>query len=164
MVKLHRADHHKGLRVVATFEAAKGALVLLAGCGLLTFIHRDLHQAAVKLVRVLHLNPAKHYPSIFIDAADRVTDMQLWVLAFSALLYAIIRFVEAYGLWKQQQWAEWFGLLSGGMYIPMEVYEVSRDLSWPRVTVLVVNIGVVAYLGDILARSRRRRRQSPKTH
>ncbi|HJV36634.1 DUF2127 domain-containing protein [Geomonas sp.] len=163
MVKLRKPDHHKGLRVVATFEAAKGALVLLAGCGLLTFIHHDLHQAAVKLVRVLHLNPAKHYPSIFIDAADRATDMQLWVLAFSALLYSVIRFAEAYGLWTKQQWAEWFGLLSGAMYIPVEVFEVSQDISWPRVTVLVVNLGVVAYLGDILAKSRKRRRQSSKT-
>lgn len=164
MHKGSKADHHNGLRVVAMFEAAKGMLVLLAGCGLLSFIHHDLHQAAVKLVRVLHLNPAKHYPSIFIDAADRVTDVQLWVLALSALLYSVIRFVEAYGLWTEQQWAEWFGLLSGGMYIPMEVYEVSRDLSWPRVTVLVVNIGVVAYLGDVLAKSRKRRRQSSKTN
>jgi uncharacterized membrane protein (DUF2068 family) len=149
-----------GLRVVAMFEATKGALVLLAGCGLLAFIHKDLHDAAVQLVKALHFNPAKHYPSIFIDAADRVTDVQLWMLALSALLYSVVRFVEAYGLWKRQQWAEWFGFLSGGMYIPMEVFEVSRQLTWPRMTVLIVNIGVVAYLSDILWRTRRRRKHT----
>ena len=154
----------KGLRVVAIFEALKGVLVLLAGCGVLAFIHRDLHQAAVALVRVLHFNPAKHYPSIFIDAADHVSDLQLWMLALSALLYSTVRLVEAYGLWKQMQWAEWFGLLSGGMYIPMEVFEVSRELTWPRVTVLVVNVCVVAYLADILAKSRKPRKQAKKQH
>ena len=144
-----------GLRIVAIFEATKGLLVLLAGCGLLSAIHRDLHAAAVHLVRVMHLNPAKHYPSIFIDAADKVTDLQLWMLALSALLYAVVRFVEAYGLWRQMQWAEWFGLLSGAMYIPLEIFEASREFTWPRITVLLVNLGVVGYLGDALLRSRR---------
>ena len=144
-----------GLRVVAGFEAMKGLLVLLAGCGLLAVIHRDLHLAATHLVQALHFNPAKHYPSIFIDAADRVTDVQLWMIALSALLYSIVRFVEAYGLWRQMQWAEWFGLLSGAMYIPLEIFEASREFTWPRITVLLVNLGVVGYLGDALLKSRR---------
>jgi len=144
-----------GLRIVALFEALKGVLVLLAGCGLLTFIHKDLHDAAVHLVRVLHLNPARHYPSIFIDAADKVTDLQLWMIALSALLYAAVRLVEAYGLWRQMQWAEWFGLLSGAMYIPLEIFEAFREFTWPRVTVLVVNLAVVGYLADALLRSRK---------
>ena len=144
-----------GLRMVSLFEALKGFLVLVAGCGLLAFIHKDLHQAAIQLVKVLHFNPARHYPSIFIDAADRVTNLQLWMLALSALLYCIIRFAEAYGLWMQQRWAEWFGLLSGGLYIPIEGFEVLRGLTWPRVAVLVVNVGVVAYLAGVLAKSRR---------
>jgi uncharacterized membrane protein (DUF2068 family) len=145
-----------GLRIVAAFEATKGLLVLLAGCGILSAIHKDLHEAAVHLVRALHLNPAKHYPSIFIDTADKVTDLQLWMLALSALLYAVVRFVEAFGLWRQMQWAEWFGLLSGAMYIPLEIFEASREFTWPRITVLLVNLGVVGYLGDALLKSRRK--------
>ena len=113
-------------------------------------------------MQVLHFNPAKHYPSIFIDAADRVTDLQLWMLAFSALLYSLIRFVEAYGLWKQMQWAEWFGLLSGAMYIPLEIFETSREFTWPRITVLLVNLGVVGYLGDALLKSRKPHRFTKK--
>jgi uncharacterized membrane protein (DUF2068 family) len=153
-----------GLQVVAIFEAAKGGLVLLAGCGLLAFIHRDLHEAAVELVKALHFNPARHYPSVFIDAADRVTDQQLWVMAISALTYALVRFAEAYGLWKQQQWAEWFGLLSGGMYIPIEVFEVVRHPSWAKMTILVVNLVVVGYLGAVLVRARRRHKLFQKEH
>jgi len=152
------APSKSGLRLVATMEAAKGLLVLLAGGGLLSVIHKDLHLAAVHLVQVLHFNPAKHYPSIFIDAADRVTDLQLWMLALSALLYATIRFVEAYGLWRQMQWAEWFGLLSGAMYIPLEIFETTREFTWPRITVLVVNLIVVGYLGDALLKSRKHRK------
>lgn len=158
MKRINKPAVKGGLRVVAMFEAAKGALVLLVGCGILAVIHRDLHVAAVRLVQALHFNPAKHYPRIFIDAADRVTDFQLWMLALSALMYSLIRFVEAYGLWHELQWAEWFGLLSGAMYIPMETYEAARDLTWPRITVLIVNLGVVGYLADVLLRSRKKRK------
>jgi len=151
-------DHSKGgLRIVAIFEAAKGLLVLLVGCGLLAFIHRDLHLAAEQLVRHSHLNPASRYPQIFLDLADHISDVQLWVMAFSAVFYSVIRFVEAYGLWLQRQWAEWFGLLTGGMYIPIEVFELVRRITWPRVTVLSVNTGIVAYLAYILYQSRRSR-------
>jgi uncharacterized membrane protein (DUF2068 family) len=151
-----------GLRIVAGMEAMKGVLVLLAGCGLLTVIHKDLHLAAVHLVQALHFNPAKHYPSIFIDAADKVSDLQLWMLALSALLYSVIRFVEAYGLWNKMQWAEWFGLLSGAMYIPLEIFEASREFTWPRITVLLVNLGVVGYLGDALLKSRKSQKRLVK--
>jgi uncharacterized membrane protein (DUF2068 family) len=144
----------RGIRVVALFEGMKGLLVLLVGFGLFAVIHKDLHEVAVEIVRTFHLNPARHYPSIFIDAINHLTDGQLLLIAFSALLYSVVRFVEAIGLWLQQQWAEWFGLLTGGLYIPVELFEIMRGITWPKVTLLIVNAGVVAYLAYILYRSR----------
>jgi len=135
-----------GLRVVALFEGAKGALVLVAGCGLLSFIHKDLHEAAIQLVEHVHLNPARHYPRIFIDLTENITDSQLWAMAAAALIYSLVRFVEAAGLWMKKKWAEWFGVLTGGLYIPLEVFEITLGVTWPKVSVLAVNIGVVFYL------------------
>ncbi len=140
--------------MVALFEGAKGALVLLVGFGLLALIHRDLHAAAEQLVRHFHINPASHYPRIFIDLSDRLTDLKLWAIALGALFYAVIRFAEAAGLWMQRPWAEWFGLLSGGMYVPIELYEVMQGVTWPKVTVLVVNGVIVVYLLVVVTRSK----------
>jgi uncharacterized membrane protein (DUF2068 family) len=151
----------RGLRVVAVFEGAKGALVLATGFGLLAFLHGGLLDAAEELVRDIHLNPARHYPRIFLDAAAHVTDTQLWLLALSAILYAIVRFTEAFGLWHRKRWAAWFGALSGGIYIPVELFEVARRLSWVRLTVLVVNIAIVAYLVHELATHGRSPRNPP---
>jgi len=146
----------RGLRVVAVFEGAKGGLVLVTGFGLLAFIHRGLHNAAEEVVRHLHLNPARHYPRIFLDAAAHVTDTQLRLLALSAFFYAAVRFIEAFGLWHRKRWAAWFGVLSGGVYIPVELFEVAHRLSWARLAVLAVNLAIVAYLGyELLMESRR---------
>jgi uncharacterized membrane protein (DUF2068 family) len=142
---------------VALFEGAKGILVLLAGFGLLSFIHKDLHGAAVRLVEHAHLNPASHYPRIFLDLTERITDARLWSLALGAATYAVVRLIEAVGLWLRKSWAEWFAILTGVLYIPIEIFEVARSVTWPRVTVLVVNLGVVGYLLLVLQRSGRKR-------
>jgi hypothetical protein len=59
----------------------------------------------------------------------------------------------------QQQWTEWFGLLTGAMYIPIELFEIMKDATWPKVTVLVINAGIVGYLGCILLRARQQDRR-----
>jgi uncharacterized membrane protein (DUF2068 family) len=143
-----------GIRIISLFEGAKGLLVLFVGFGLLEFIHKDLHLAAEQIVRQFHLNPARHYPMIFIDAVNHLTDGQLWAMAFSALLYSVVRFVEAIGLWLQRQWAELFAVLTGGMYIPVELFGIMRGITWPKVTVLIVNAGIVGYLAYVLYKSR----------
>lgn len=146
-----------GLRVVSLFEAAKGLLVLLTGFGLLAYLHRDLHAAAEQLVRHFHLNPASRFPRIFLDLADHVTDGRLWVMALFALLYATARLAEAYGLWHERRWSEWFGLLTGGMYVPLELFEIGRGVTWPKTVLLIVNAGIVGYLSFTLFQENQKR-------
>ncbi|MDZ4185871.1 MAG: DUF2127 domain-containing protein [Desulfuromonadales bacterium] len=145
-------DSAVAIRTIAFIEGAKGVLVLLAGCGLLTLIHRNLHRDAADLVRNLHLNPDGYYPHIFLDLANRVTAGELKLLASAALLYALIRFVEAYGLWRQQLWAEWFGVISCGIYLPFELYEVIFAFNWVKGLILAVNLGVFLILARTLRR------------
>ena len=73
-------------------------------------------------------------------------------MAAAAMTYALVRFAEAVGLWLQRHWAKWFGALTGGIYIPVEIYELLQGITWPRVTVLVVNLWIVLYLLFTLVR------------
>lgn len=141
------------MRTVALFEAAKGGLVLLAGLGLLTLINRDVQAIAERVVRLSHLNPASHYPRIFVDAAAHVTNAKLWFLAGAAAAYAVVRGVEAYGLWYERRWAEWFALLAGGLYVPIEVYELFHHATWMKAAVLTLNLGIVVYMSYALMHS-----------
>ena len=116
-----------GLRTVAILEGMKGLFVLGAGLGVLSLVHRDVQGIADKVVRHFHLNPASRYPHIFLEAAAKVTDAGLWLLAMAALLYALARFVEAYGLWYRRRWAQWFALVTGALYLPIESYELLQE-------------------------------------
>ena len=146
-----------GLRAVAIYEAAKGALVLLAGFELLSLMHRDAQHFAEQLVAHLHLDPAKEYPRIFIDAAANVTDAKLWLLAGFALVYVAVRWIEAYGLWQEKRWAEWLAVASGGIYVPAELYEIVMGVTWTKILLLFVNVCIVVYLIYMLSRSKRNR-------
>jgi len=152
--------HTKGLRTIALVEAAKGAIVLVIGFGLLSFLGRDAEQYAELVVNRLHLNPANHYPQIFIHAMADVTDSGLWMLAGLAALYSFIRFVEAYGLWHQRRWAEWLAALSGAVYVPVEIYEIAHRASWLKVGALLINLAIVAYMVWLLTENRRRARHA----
>jgi len=132
------------------FEAAKGTIVLLVGLGLLAVVHRDAQSAAEELVYTLHLNPAKRYPHIFLEAAERYSDVRLWLLAAAAFGYAALRLAEAYGLWFGRRWAEWVAVLTGGFYVLLEIDAVWHGVSWVKVGALAVNVGIVAYLGSAL--------------
>ncbi len=152
----------KALRSVAVFEAFKGAIVLIAGFGLLSFLGRDAEELAAQIVHRMHLDAANHYPQIFIRAMAEVTNTRLWLLAGFAALYATVRFVEAYGLWHERRWAEWFAALSGSVYVPVEIYELAHRVTWLRVGALLLNLLVVAYMVWLLTESQRRRLAAEK--
>ena len=134
------------IRIIAILEAAKGALVLLAGFGLLEFVHRGTQQMAEEIVRHFHLNPGNRIPRIFVEFFSNSNDTTLLLLACAAFLYASLRLFEAYGLWYHQRWAEWFGAVSGALYIPIEIYELVHKANWATVMLLFVNTACVVFL------------------
>lgn len=144
------------IRTVALFEAFKGAVVLLAGSGLLLLIHTDVHAAAAGLIEHWHLNPASRYPQIFLQAASNLQDSRLMLLAAGAALYALVRFVEAWGLYGEKAWAEVLAAVSGGVYVPFEVVEILRQPSSHGVLLLIVNLVVVALMVGALLQRRKR--------
>jgi uncharacterized membrane protein (DUF2068 family) len=125
------------------------------GFGLLSFLGRDAEVFAGHLVNRLHLNPANHYPQIFIHAMADLTNIRLWLIAAFAALYAGVRFAEAYGLWHARRWAEWLAALSGAIYVPVEVYELAHHATWLKAAALTLNLIVVAYMVRLLTESRR---------
>ncbi|MDE8603626.1 DUF2127 domain-containing protein [Marinomonas sp. RSW2] len=76
-----------------------------------------------------------------------------------ALAYSLIRFVEAYGLWKGFIWTEWFALVTGAIYLPFEVYEIVFHTHILSISVFVLNIAVVWYMTHVL-RSKRKGRST----
>jgi uncharacterized membrane protein (DUF2068 family) len=145
-----------GLKSRALVEALNGVVGLLAAAGAVSLVHENAQVIADEIVRHFHLNPASHYPRIFLDAVRSLNSTKLWLLAIGAFLYASIRFIEAYGLWHERAWAEWFGVISGALYLPVEIYELFLGLSVVKVALLATNLLVVGILARAIQRNRQR--------
>ena len=142
------------IRVVAVIEAFKGCIVLIAGLGLLSLVHRDLHQLAAQLIAHAHLNPAAKYPSIFLEAASNLNDTRLLLLALGAVAYSALRILESYGLLLDRTWAEVLAAGSGAIYVPIELYEVVQSPSWLSFGSLLLNLLIVVIMVRALQRRR----------
>ena len=142
-------SHKGGLRMVAVFEALKGVLALASAYFLIILIRRDVDfgDAAEHILFSLHINPSHRWSQEFLHAADKISGVNLAMIASIAITYAALRFAEGYGLWRQRAWAEWLAIISGCAYLPFEIYKVVRrpnELHW---AILGINILVVLYIG-----------------
>ena len=145
-----------GLRAVATFEALKGVLVIVL-LFLLLAVHNRIEDYAEDLLYHLHINFDHNYAQRFLRGASRLSDSPLWTIGLAATLYAIVRFVEAWGLWNRRVWAEWFALVSGALYLPWEIIKVAERVNWEHVGVLTTNVVVVVYMLMIRIKATRAR-------
>lgn len=144
-----RRELHKleAIRAIATVEFAKGVIVLLLAFGVLSLVRNgNLWDFVEGILDFLHIDLDGRFAQRFLELADRLSDTRLWVLAFYAGCYCVLRFTEAYGLWKARVWAEWVALVSGAIYLPFEIYELFRRITIIRASVLIVNLGIVLYM------------------
>ncbi len=153
--------------MVAVLEALKGALALLAAYVLISMIHRDVdfESAAESILFFLHLSPGHRLSQAFLHAADKMSDVNVMLIAGLAGAYALLRFLEGYGLWRQRAWAEWLAIISGCVYIPFEVYKIVRHPNAFHWALLGINIVVVLYIAwvrwDEITAARLQRSEMP---
>jgi uncharacterized membrane protein (DUF2068 family) len=143
-----------GLRAVASFEAFKGILVILLGLFVVIY-HQRAEDVTENLLDHLHINPDRRLGNALMHAAATVSDARLWTIAAAIVAYSTVRFIEAWGLWHRRVWAEWFALLSGAMYLPLELLKVAERTTWERIAVLAINAVIVLYMLYIRLRERR---------
>ncbi|WP_187148849.1 DUF2127 domain-containing protein [Candidatus Korobacter versatilis] len=142
-------SHLQGLRTVAAVEIAKGALAIFFSVWLLSFREKDLGDMMANLLDRLHVDPAHTIAIRLVSMADRITPEKLEIVALIGVLYALIRFVEGYGLWNARTWAEYFALISGAAYLPWEVWEFARRPNWFHAVLILINLAVVAYIAYV---------------
>ncbi len=147
--------HIKVLRAVASLELIKGVAAVASIFGIMFLVHKDPGDVADWCLTVLHISPDHHFAQLFLDWADSLTDKKLWVVAGVVAVYSILRFVEAYGLWRARAWAEWIALVSGMLYVPFEIFKIFTRPSLFHASLLLINVAVIVYMAYVLWETRR---------
>jgi uncharacterized membrane protein (DUF2068 family) len=144
------------LRAIAMFEVIKAAISFLLGCALFHLMHKNLDDIAGRVVQVLHVNPQGMLSNLLFELASHFSNRNLWVLALGTLAYASVIATQAYGLWREREWAQWLSLLSTALYLPPELYWMLGHPGWLKCDVLVINIVIFLFMVSLRVNARSR--------
>ena len=75
-----------------------------------------------------------------------VSIRNLYLVGTAIAAYAVLEGVEAIGLWRGRRWAEYLTFVATVVFVPYEIYELTKSLSTLKVLTLVINLAIVAYL------------------
>ena len=70
----------------------------------------------------------------------------LYIAGALVAAYAALEATEMVGLWLGRRWAEYLTFLATVVFIPYEVYELSRAASWLKGLTLLINVAIAVYL------------------
>ena len=76
--------------------------------------------------------------------AVSITNLYLAGTAIAA--YAALEGTEAVGLWLGRRWAEYLTFVATVIFVPYEIYELTKSVTTLKVLTLVINLAIVVYL------------------
>jgi uncharacterized membrane protein (DUF2068 family) len=151
-----RKHHNRWLVLIALFKLGQALLFAGIGVGALRLVGKDLGDALYNLANHLRFNPESRFINFILEKASLVNDRMLLRISAAFFLYAGLDLVEGIGLYLEKVWAEFLTLALTASFLPWEIYEVIRRLTWPRVSLLAINTLVLLYLAKVIWERKRK--------
>src|SRR5215813_6434493 len=120
------------LVLIGTFKLCKAILLVTLGVGLIKILHKDVAGTVMHWTQALRVDPDNRFVHGLLVKAFRVTPKQLKELSAGTFLYAGLFATEGLGLLLQKRWAEYFTIITTGGLIPLEIFELTRRFTAPR--------------------------------
>lgn len=152
--------HNRWLMLIAAFKLAQALLFIALGVGAVRLLHKDVSDVLTRLIEHLRFNPESRLVNFVLDKASLVTDKVLRRIGAVVFIYAGLDLLEGIGLYLEKVWAEYFTVAITGSFLPWEIFEVYRKLTWIRAGLLILNALVFLYLLKLIVDRARERRTS----
>jgi uncharacterized membrane protein (DUF2068 family) len=152
--------HNRWLILIAAFKLAQAALFIAIGVGALRLVGKDLGDQLTRLADHLRFNPESKLVNFLLGRAAFVDDRMLRRIGEIGFIYAALDLAEGLGLYLEKVWGEYMTLIITGSFLPLEVYELFRRITWVRSGLFVINALVFLYLLRVVTERARERRAS----
>lgn len=150
------APSHTGLTLIALFKLLKGMVLLFVGGALLGLVDPEIAAFLAPAMDVLHLHGHSRLVHSLLLKIPVVSSHTLLLMAYASLLYSVLLLVEGCGLWLEASWAGYMTVISSSVFLPVEFYDVMRQVSVLHVAMLLLNVVIVGYLVRQLGEQRLR--------
>jgi len=135
--------HDMGFLAIALLKLVKGLLLFLIGVGALSLMRKDTTEVVTHWAHVFQVDMHSKFIQRWLLRLGLMRHRDLAVVAF---FYSGLMFTEGIGLLMEQTWAKYMTAIITSTFIPLELYEMIRRVTYVRICVLVLNLIVVAYL------------------
>jgi uncharacterized membrane protein (DUF2068 family) len=149
--------HNQWLVLIAVFKLAEALFFILIGLGAHRLLHKDIADEIDLLARHLRFNPESRLVNFVLDRASLVNDPLLRRIGLAAFGYSALCIAEGLGLYLEKAWGEFFTLAITAAFLPWEVFEIFRHLTWLHVGLLLINVLVFLYLVKLVGERARQR-------
>jgi uncharacterized membrane protein (DUF2068 family) len=146
-----RQQHNKLLILIAAYKGLQALLFVGVGIGAFRLLHQDLDDLLSQVALALRFNPESHFINFLLDKAALVNDPMLRKIGAVAFSYAALSLAEGVGLYLEKAWGELLTLAITASFLPWEIFEIFRRLTWVRVGLLIINVLVFLYLMKLVA-------------
>jgi uncharacterized membrane protein (DUF2068 family) len=151
--KVH-SSRDRGLWLIGLFKLSKSLFFFCLGIGALHFLHKDLGDEVMRLAAALKVDPESRFVSVVLDKVDLIDAHRLRQISLATFSYSALALTEGIGLLLEKVWAEYLTLILTISFLPWELYELVRRPDWFRLALLLINLGVLAYLVWLLQRKK----------
>ena len=148
---LHR---DRGLLLIGLFKLGKAILFFSLGLGAIHLLHKDIGDEVMRLATALKFDPESKFVTILLDKADLIDAHRLKQIGVATFAYSALALTEGIGLMLEKVWAEYLTLCLTVSFLPWEVYELAREPNLFRLSLLIINLAVLAYLLWLLRRKK----------
>jgi len=134
------------LRLIAIFKLLKATLIILLWIGALHLLRPAVMERTRSWAAALSSAHVRHLTLRALARFGSLDHRHLEALGVGALFYAALFVTEGVGLCLGRRWAEYLTIVATASFVPVEVYELARHTTVPRLAAVVINLAVLAYL------------------
>ena len=131
---------------IIAFKAFKSVTLTALGIVLLTTRQAGPVDVLMRFALAMHIPLTSRLLDRALALVNSLTITRQTALAITAFGYAALMGMEGVALYQRKPWARWFTIIATSSLIPIEVYEIVRELHPIRVFVLLANVAIVIYL------------------
>jgi uncharacterized membrane protein (DUF2068 family) len=136
--------HPTGLLVIIGYKTFTATILTLTAIAILLSLknYAEMQSWAEDLVLAGRQGIVKW----LVENVLQVKSKTVVFVALGMFFYAALSALEAVGLWYEKAWGRWLILISIGISIPVEIYELSKGFSWMKLVVFLLNLVIFAYV------------------
>lgn len=131
---------------IGIWKLLEAALFIVLGIGALKLLHKDLVDVVTRFAIDLGRDPEGHFVNLLLEKVALIDPHRLKQISLAIFAGAALHLLEGIGLVMRKIWAEYITLVLTASFLPWELFEILRHVTWLKIVLTILNFAVVAYL------------------